>query len=150
MYEEYIRLTCGQDWPNAARKAHNGTEEVSTTATKSTTTRRSLIAKNIYCVVSDPVCTNDILIKIFNELAERVKTSSYLLKDRVPADDAGSKDVHSSVDEIASGNTTASTVKSEWDNFNYCDICFDLASGKLDNERRQLLRNGFKALLDSL
>ena len=63
---------------NSAEQSHN-------VANSPTTTSRSLIAFNLYCAVHDPISTDAIVLKIFDELAKRIKSASCRSEEQVPA-----------------------------------------------------------------
>ena len=92
----------------------------------------------------------------FDELAERIKTSSHLSKELGSTNEASRKDASSPVlDETiprtaSEDDDATSTAEVGWEDFYFYDVYWGLGTGELDEKRWQYLPKDFELLLDSV
>lgn len=94
-------------------------------------TRRSIVVENLQIAADDPVCTFEIVNKIFDEVAKRVHESHQISSQGDP--------------RVESTNSHSSSGKLK-DDFHLYEVACALAKGELDQRRMRWLKNGFKAL----
>lgn len=94
-------------------------------------TRSSIVVENLQIAADDPVCTFEIVNKIFDEVAKRVHESHQISSQGDP--------------RVESANSHSSSGKLK-DDFHLYEVACALAKGELDQRRMSLLKNGFKAL----
>ena len=97
-------------------------------------TRNSIIFENLKIAADDPVCTHEIVNKIFDEIAELVREA------HETAFQADQKDAHGNEMWV---NSDDSNIK---DNFYLYEVACDLIDENLDQRRLRWLKGGFEDL----
>lgn len=99
-------------------------------------TRRSIVIENLQIAADDPVCTFEIVNKIFDEVAGRVHESHQTPSQGDPRVEHGNQ---------MSINSDSSSGELK-DDFYLYEVACAVANEELDQRRMRWLKNGFKAL----